>query len=76
MKRLSELKPGEIGFIESIGEKGTFRQHLIDMGMIPGTQVNVIRFAPLGDPIQISIRGYELGIRKSEAKKILVSTKL
>jgi Fe2+ transport system protein A len=76
MKNLSELKPGDVGFIENIAEKEDFRRHLIDMGMTPGTQVEVIRFAPFGDPIQIHIRGYELGIRKSEAKKILVRTKM
>ena len=74
MKKLSELKPGEVGFIENIAEEEDFRRHLIDMGMTPGTQVEVVRFAPLGDPMQIHIRGYELGIRKSEAEKIIVRT--
>ena len=74
MKKLSELLPGEIYFIKSVGEKGPFRRHLIDMGMTPGTKISVIRFAPLGDPIQICVRGYELSIRKFDAEKITVSS--
>lgn len=75
MLKLSDLPPGYTGFIESVGGKEDFRRRLIDMGITPGTKVSVIRLAPLGDPIQIGIRGYELTIRKSEAEKILVSDK-
>ncbi len=74
MKRLSHLKPGDVCFIRDIGKKGAFRRHLIDMGMTPGTKLEMIRFAPLGDPIQIRMRGYTLSIRKSEAEKIIVSS--
>ena len=73
MLKLSELSPRDAGFIESVGGEPAFRRRLIDMGITPGTKVTIVRLAPLGDPIQISIRGYELSIRKSDADQILIS---
>lgn len=67
---LKELKPGEKGKIVSIGEKGPLRRRLMDMGLTPGVEVKVVKIAPLGDPIEVNIRGYELSIRKTEAEKI------
>lgn len=67
---LKELKPGEKGKIISIGERGPLRRRLMDMGLTPGVEVKVVKIAPLGDPIEVNIRGYELSIRKTEAEKI------
>lgn len=74
MKNLSDLLPGESGSVESIGGEGAFKRRLIDMGITPGTIIKIIRLAPLGDPIQIQVRGYELSIHKSEAEKIIISS--
>lgn len=68
--KLNELNPGEEGKILSIGEKGPSRRRLMDMGVTPGTSVKVIKIAPLGDPIEVNIRGYELSLRKEEASRI------
>lgn len=67
---LKDLKPGQEGTVISIGEKGTVRRRIMDMGVTPGTQVKVIKVAPLGDPIEINVRGYELSLRKTEASQI------
>ena len=67
---LSEIEPGGSGVIKSIGSEGHLRRRMIDMGLTVGTRAEVIRYAPLGDPIEINIHGYDLSIRKSEAEKI------
>lgn len=69
---LKELKPGEAGTVISIGEKGPMRRRIMDMGVTPGAEVKVIKIAPLGDPIEVNIRGYELSLRKDEAQQIQV----
>lgn len=69
---LKDLKPGQEGTILTIGEKGAARRRIMDMGVTPGTFVKVIKVAPLGDPIEINIRGYELSLRKEEANQIQV----
>lgn len=69
---LRDLKPGESGTIVSIGEKGPMKRRIMDMGITPGTSVKVIKVAPLGDPIEVNIRGYELSLRKDEAQRIIV----
>ncbi|MDF2538703.1 MAG: iron transporter FeoA [Herbinix sp.] len=69
---LKELKPGQEGTVVSIGEKGQVRRRIMDMGVTPGTSVKVIKVAPLGDPIEINIRGYELSLRKDEAVHIQI----
>lgn len=66
------LKPGERGIIKNIGGKGAVRRRLIDMGITPNTEIMLRRIAPFGDPIQINIRGYELSIRKADAKEIII----
>jgi len=70
--KLNELKPGQQCTVVSIGEKGTAKRRLMDMGVTPGVQVKIIKVAPLGDPIEINIRGYELSLRKAEAANIEV----
>ncbi len=69
---LGELKPGERGKVVSIGEKGQMRRRIMDMGVTPGAEIKVVKIAPLGDPIEVTIRGYELSLRKEEAKQIIV----
>ncbi len=69
---LKDLKPGQEGVVTSIGEKGPVRKRIMDMGVTPGAMIKVIKVAPLGDPIEINIRGYELSLRKSEASQITI----
>lgn len=67
---LDKIQIGKSGVIKSVGGVGALRLRLLDMGLIPGTAVKVIKTAPLGDPIEIHVRGYELTIRKSDASMI------
>ncbi|SCH16762.1 Ferrous iron transport protein A [uncultured Clostridium sp.] len=69
---LKDLNPGQSGIVKSIGEKGPIRRRLMDMGVTQGVKVEVIKVAPLGDPIEINIRGYELSLRKDEAQNIVL----
>lgn len=66
-KRLSEFSIGETGMIRLVGGDGKIRRRLFDMGVTPGAEVYLRKRAPLGDPIEITLRGYELTLRKSEA---------
>lgn len=68
--RLDLLKPGESGVIKTVGGEGALRLRLLDMGIIPRTKIKVQKIAPLGDPIQIFIRGYDLTLRKEDAAMI------
>ena len=67
---LAELKTGQNAVIASVGGEGALRQHFLDMGLIPGAELTVVKFAPLGDPIEIQVHGYELSLRLAEAAKI------
>lgn len=69
---LDQLKAGESAVITAVGGEGPLRLRLLDMGLIPRTKVKVQKLAPLGDPIQVLLRGYELTIRKDDAAKISV----
>ncbi len=69
---LAELKAGESAVITSVGGKGSLRQHFLDMGMIPDTKVTLLKFAPMGDPMELLIHGYSLTVRIADAKKIEV----
>lgn len=69
---LRDLQVGEQGIVVSIGDKGPIRRRIMDMGITPGASVKVIKVAPLGDPIEINIRGYELSLRKDEASQIVI----
>ena len=66
-KRVSEFSIGETGVIRLVGGDGKIRRRLFDMGVTPGAEVYLRKRAPLGDPIEITLRGYELTLRKSEA---------
>ena len=73
---LDQLKVGKSAVITAVGGEGTLRCRLLDMGLIPKTEVTLQKIAPLGDPIEIRVRGYELTIRLDDAKKITVQTDL
>ncbi len=73
MTTLDKLPIGKRGTIEKVNGEGPLRCRLLDMGLIPGTQVLVQKVAPMGDPIEIRIRGYELTIRLEDAKEIQVT---
>ncbi len=68
--KLHELKIGQSGKITKVGGEGELRCRLLDMGLIPGTAVKVVKIAPMGDPMEIRLRGYELTLRKEDAAKI------
>lgn len=70
MKTLKDLSVGQSGSITKLGTTGALKQRFMDMGITKGTEVKVIKIAPLGDPIEIEIRGYNLSVRKSDAEKI------
>ena len=72
MKSLRALVPGQRGRVINLGEKGTARRRLMDMGITPGVEIEIVKVAPLGDPIEINLRGYELSLRKSEAEQIKI----
>ena len=72
---LNDLKVGGVGVITAVNGGGELRLRLLDMGLIPGTAVKVITIAPLGDPIEITLRGYELTIRREHAKEIDIRIK-
>lgn len=67
---LKELEIGQSAAIRSVGGEGALRQHFLDMGMIPGAEVTVIKLAPMGDPMELQIHGYELTLRLAEADQI------
>jgi len=70
---LRDLKPGEKGKVVKIKGKGNLKKRLLDMGIVPGTEIQLEKVAPLGDPIDILIKGYHLSLRKDEAKDILIT---
>ena len=72
MKYLSELKIGERATVTAVNGEGAVRRRLFDMGITPGAEVYLRKKAPLGDPIEISLRGYELTLRKAEAAHVEV----
>ncbi|MBQ1631889.1 MAG: ferrous iron transport protein B [Clostridia bacterium] len=67
---LRELKPGESAVVETVGGEGALRQHFLDMGVIPGVQMTLVKLAPMGDPMEFLIHGYELTLRVADAEKI------
>ncbi|RLI41983.1 iron transporter [Candidatus Bathyarchaeota archaeon] len=71
-KRLSELKPGEKGIILRVEGSGATKRRILDMGLVRGTEIKVIRRAPLGDPVEFLLKGYNLSLRKSEGDNVYV----
>ena len=74
VSNLSQLRPGQSAVIDSVGGEGALRQHFLNMGVIPGAQVTLVKFAPMGDPMELTIHGYSLTLRVDDAKKIAVHT--
>ena len=72
LKRLDEFTIGETGLIKKVEGEGRLRRRLFDMGVTPGATVYLRKKAPLGDPLEVTIRGYELTLRKSEAALVLL----
>lgn len=70
---LKDLEIGQSAVVEKVGGTGFLRQHLLDMGVIPGVEVTVVKYAPMGDPIELRIRGYELTLRLADAQQIEVT---
>jgi len=71
---LKELQKGKTAFIKNVGGEGALRQHFLDMGLIPGARVTLVKFAPMGDPMEVLIHGYELTLRLADADKIEITT--
>lgn len=67
---LAQIKPGHGGVIATVEGEGALRRHLLDMGLTPGTRVTVRKVAPMGDPLELFLRGYALSLRKDEAAQI------
>lgn len=72
--KLSELQIGSTATILSVGGSGALRQHLLDMGLIQGTEVTVVKYAPMGDPVELRIHGYELTLRLEDAQNVEISS--
>ena len=69
-KTLRDLKKGQRAVVTKVGGTGALRQHFLDMGVIPGAEVLLQKFAPMGDPMELRIHGYELTLRLADAEKI------
>ncbi|HID57084.1 TPA: DtxR family transcriptional regulator [Candidatus Poribacteria bacterium] len=72
---LKELKPGEKGEIVKLKGEGPVKRRLLDMGIVPGETVEVVKVAPLGDPMEVRVKGYQLSLRKGEAESVIVERK-
>ena len=70
MKTLKEVKCGETVTVKRLHGEGALKRRIMDMGITKGTEILVRKVAPLGDPVEINLRGYELSIRKSEAEQV------
>lgn len=73
-KTVNDLAIGQRAVVVGLGCRGAMRRRLIDLGLTPGAEVTVRRVAPLGDPLEVRVRGYELSIRRREAREIYVVT--
>ncbi len=73
MRTLKEVRPGEEVRVARVNGEGALRRRIMDMGITRGTPLTVRKVAPLGDPVEITVRGYELSIRKSEAENIEIA---
>mgnify|MGYP002532982201 FL=1 len=72
MKTLKEVKIGESAIIKRLHGEGALKRRIMDMGLTKGTEVYVRKVAPLGDPMELTVRGYELSVRKSDAENVEV----
>ena len=76
MKTLKDLKVGESAKVVRVNGQGAVRRRIMDMGITKGTTVKVRKVAPLGDPFELTVRGYELSIRKADAQMIEIESSL
>ncbi|MBP2654301.1 MAG: hypothetical protein H6Q73_1870 [Firmicutes bacterium] len=74
LKTLNQLKPGEIGVVTKVNGRGKIKGRIIDLGIVAGSRVCVQKYAPLGDPMEIKVKNFNLSLRKSEAAIIEVQT--
>lgn len=74
-KKLSEFNVGETGIVRTVSGEGVVRRRLFDMGLTPGAEVYLRKRAPLGDPVEVTLRGYELTLRKVEAECVMMEVK-
>lgn len=72
MLTLNDLQPAQRGRICEVKGAGALRRRLLDMGVVPGAEIEVVRIAPLGDPVEYRLRGYRLSLRRSEATLVMV----
>lgn len=70
---LDQLMPGQVAKVKKVGGKGAVRRRLMDMGVISGTEIVMVKASPFGDPVEYKMRGYSLSLRKSEAQMIEVT---
>lgn len=73
-QNVAELLPGESGVVDVVGGEGALHRHLLDMGITPGVRVTLQKTAPMGDPLEIHLRGYSLTLRKDDAARITLKT--
>jgi len=73
MANLADLRPGQTAYVQAMAGRGSLRKRLMDMGIVPGTEVTMLRRAPLGDPLELMVKGYYLSLRASEAELVKVS---
>jgi Fe2+ transport system protein FeoA len=71
--RLAELAAGAVAVVSHVGGRGSFRRRLMELGILPGTRVELVSVAPLGDPLELLVRGASLSIRKNEALEVEVT---
>ncbi len=71
-RNLADLKPGESGVVAEVGGEGALHRHLLDMGITPGVTILLQKTAPMGDPLELHLRGYALTLRVEDASKILL----
>ena len=69
---LKDIKIGKSAVVTAVGGEGALRQHFLDMGVIPGAEITLIKLAPMGDPMELQLHGYELTLRRADARKIEV----
>ena len=70
---LKELQIGKSAIVDAVGGAGALRQHFLDMGLIPGAEVTLVKLAPMGDPMELRIHGYELTLRLDDAARIEIT---
>ncbi len=73
MRTLREMKVGETAVVKKVNGEGAIKRRIMDMGITKGTEVFVRKVAPLGDPVEVTVRGYELSVRKNDAEMIVLA---